>query len=361
MTAFRVGVACLDAAGRDVRFFSPVTSLSKRARARVIYALGVLGAVVALGTLGFHFIEGWSLLDSVYFTVTTIATVGYGDLHPTSKAGRVFAIGFIFVGVGTVGFVLSRALVEIVQSEIIAGFGQRRRLREVSKLRNHFIICGAGRVGSRVIRELQRKGELFVVIEREAEIVGTWLEQGVPLLVRDATLEGTLHEAGVEHARGLAACLPTDADNVYVVLTARELNPGLHIVARATEEQAEPKLIRAGANRVIAPTIIGSQRIMQALTKPAVEDFMATITAEALDLNFEEVEVTPDSPYVGRRLRFTNIRAELDVVIVAVRRRAGEMIFNPSGDAFIEAGDLLIAIGRTDALTQLKRQATTKK
>ncbi len=338
-----------------------MTSLSKRARARVIYALGVLGAVVALGTLGFHLIEGWSLLDSVYFTVTTIATVGYGDLHPASKAGRVFAIGFIFVGVGTVGFVLSRALVEIVQSEIVAGFGQRRRLREVSKLRNHFIICGAGRVGSRVIRELQRKGELFVIIEREAEIVGTWLEQGVPLLVRDATLEGTLHEAGVEHARGLATCLPTDADNVYVVLTARELNPGLHIVARATEEQAEPKLIRAGANRVIAPTIIGSQRIMQALTKPAVEDFMATITAEALDLNFEEVEVTPDSSYVGRRLRFTNIRAELDVVIIAVRRRAGEMIFNPSGDAFIEAGDLLIAIGRSDALAQLKTQANVKK
>lgn len=338
-----------------------MTSLSKRARARVIYALGVLGAVVALGTLGFHLTEGWSLLDSVYFTVTTIATVGYGDLHPATKPGRIFAIGFIFIGVGTVGFVLSRALVEIVQSEIVAGFGQRRRLREVSKLRNHFIICGAGRIGSRVIRELQRKGEPFVVIEREADIVGTWLEQGVPLLVRDATHEETLHEAGVEHARGLAACLPTDADNVYVVLTARELNPGLHIVARATEEQAEPKLIRAGANRVIAPTIIGSQRIMQALTKPAVEDFMATITAEALDLNFEEVEVTPDSPYVGRRLRFTNIRAELDVVIVAVRRRAGEMIFNPSGDAFIEAGDLLIAIGRTDALAQLKTQANAEK
>ncbi len=351
----------MDAASRQRRSsLFPVTSLSKRARARVIYALGVLGAVVALGTLGFHLIEGWSLLDSVYFTVTTIATVGYGDLHPTGTGGRVFAIGFIFIGVGTVGFVLSRALVEIVQSEIVAGFGQRRRLREVSKLRNHFIICGAGRVGSRVIRELQRKGEIFVIIEREAEIVGTWLEEGVPLLVRDATLEGTLHEAGVEHARGLAACLPTDADNVYVVLTARELNPGLHIVARATEEQAEPKLIRAGANRVIAPTIIGSQRIMQALTKPAVEDFMATITAEALDLNFEEVEVAADSPYVGRRLRFTNIRAELDVVIVAVRRRAGEMIFNPSGDAFIEAGDLLIAIGRTDALAQLKTQANAK-
>jgi voltage-gated potassium channel len=334
-----------------------VLSLSKRARARVLYALGVLGAVIALGALGFRLIEGWSFLDSLYFTVATVATVGYGDLHPVSTAGRIFAIVYIFLGVGTVGFVLSRALVEIVQSEIVAGFGQRRRLREVHKLRNHFIICGAGRVGARVIRELQRKGEPFVIIERDAGIVQEWLDEGVPLLVRDATLEETLHEAGVAHARGLAACLPTDADNVYVVLTARGINAGLHIVARANEEQAEPKLVRAGANRVIAPIIIGGQRITQALTKPAVEDFMDSITAEGLDLNFEEVEIAPNSPYVGRKLSLTNIRSELDVVIVAVRRRAGAMIFNPSGDASIEAGDLLIAIGRSDALVQLKAQA----
>ncbi len=320
-------------------------------------ALSALGVVVALGTLGFHLIEGWSLLDSLYFTVTTTATVGYGDFHPSSGLGRIFAIVFIFVGVGTVGFVLSRAIVEIVQSELVAGLGQRRRLREVHKLRNHYIICGAGRVGSRVIRELQRKGEPFVIIERDGERVGNWIESGVPLLVRDATLEATLQEAGVEHAHALAACLPSDADNVYVVLTARGLNAGLHIVARANEEQAEPKLIRAGANRVIAPQIIGSQRMYQALTKPAVEDFMASITAETLDLNFEEVAVAPVSSYVGRRLRFTNIRAELDVVIVAVRRCNGQMIFNPAGDDFIEAGDMLIAIGRGDALMQLKKQA----
>ena len=340
---------------------SSVFSLSKRARARVLYALGVLGAVVALGTLGFRLIEGWSLLDSLYFTVTTIATVGYGDLHPTGRAGHAFAILFILVGVGTVGFVLSSVLAEIIQSELVAGYGQRRRLREVHKLRNHFIICGAGRVGGRVIRELQRAGVPFVIIERDADGVGEWLDAGVPLLVRDATLEETLHEAGVEHAHALAACLPSDADNVYVVLTARGLNANLHIVARANEEQAEAKLIRAGANRVIAPQIIGSQRMFQALTKPAVEDFMTTITAENLDLNFEEVEIAPSSPYVGRRLRFTNIRAELDVVIVAVRRRSGEMIFNPSGDAFIETGDLLIAIGRSDALAQLKAQAEGRK
>jgi len=152
-----------------------VASESKRARARVLRALGVLGAVIASGALGFHLIEGWSLLDSLYFTVASVTTVGYGDLHPSGAAGRSFAIIFLLVGVGTVGFVLSRAIIEIVQSEIVAGLGQRRRLREVSRLRDHFIICGAGRVGSRVIRELQRKGEPFVIIERDADNVGDWL------------------------------------------------------------------------------------------------------------------------------------------------------------------------------------------
>jgi voltage-gated potassium channel len=344
------------AAGSGVRL-SFVLSLSKRARARVLYALGVLGAVIALGALGFHLIEGWSLLDSLYFTVTTVATVGYGDMHPSNKAGRVFAIIYIFLGVGTVGFVLSRALVEIVQSEIVAGFGQRRRLREVRRLRNHFIICGAGRVGARVIRELQRKGEPFVIVERDASIIGPWLDEGVPLLVRDATLEETLHEAGVQHARALAACLPTDADNVYVVLTARGLNANLHIVARASEEQAEPKLIRAGANRVIAPIIIGSHRMAQALLKPAVADFMDSITAETLDLAFEEVAVTEGSLLVGRKLKETNIRSQLDIVVAAIRRAGGEMIFNPSGDTQIRAGDMLIGIGRAESMQELGAQA----
>ncbi|CAN5373733.1 MAG: potassium channel family protein [Pyrinomonadaceae bacterium] len=144
------------------------------------------------------------------------------------------------------------------------------------------------------------------------------------------------------------------------MLTARGLNEHLHIVARAVEEQAEPKLIRAGANRVIAPTIIGSQRMTQALLKPAVDDFMDSITAENLDLHFEEVEISPDSAYAGHKLRFTNIGSELDVVLVAVRRRTGEMIFNPSGEALIESGDLLIAIGRADSLSQLKQQAQFK-
>jgi voltage-gated potassium channel len=227
----------------------------------------------------------------------------------------------------------------------------------MSKLRNHYIICGAGRVGSHIIRDLERASAHFVVIEKDEGRVAHLPERGVHVLVRDATLEETLREAGVEHARGLATCLPEDADNVYVVLTARDLNPNLHIVARAAEEQAEPKLIRAGANRVVAPTIMGGRRMAIAMMKPAVDDFMDSITAESLDLSFEQVEVDAPSPLVGRHLRETPIRSELDVVIISIRRRDGLRLFNPNAETLIEEGDLLIAIGRKESLLRLGRLA----
>jgi voltage-gated potassium channel len=227
----------------------------------------------------------------------------------------------------------------------------------MSKLRNHFIICGAGRVGSRLVGTLQASDETFIVIEREPEKVAELTDRGVAVLVRDATLESSLREAGVEHARGLAACLPDDADNVYVVLTARDLNSRLHIVARAAEEQAEAKLIRAGANRVVAPTIIGGHRMAVALTKPAVGDFIDSITANTLGLAFEQLEVERSSILAGRKLSETNIRSELDIVIVSIRRSDGQMLFNPSGESVIESGDILIAIGSAESLMKLTAMA----
>jgi voltage-gated potassium channel len=326
-------------------------------RFRIRYALYALGAAIVLGTLGFHLIEGWSLADSFYVTVQTITTVGYGDLPPRSYAGRLFAAFFMLIGVGSVAYVLSSTVQRIVQSELIATFGERRRYREMSKLRNHFIICGAGRVGSHMVRDMKHSEHSFVVLERDAQKVAEMIERGINAFAQDATLEETLRAAGVEHARGLASCLPEDADNVYVVLIARGLNPNLHIVARAAEEQAESKLIRAGANRVVAPTIIGGRRMAVALTKPAVGDFIDSITANELDLGFEQVEVEAASSLVGRKLKHTHIRSELDIVIISIRREKGEVIFNPTGDAIIERGDLLIAIGRAESLMQLNNLA----
>ena len=322
-------------------------------RAKIRLGVGAVGVAVATGTIVFHILEGWSIVDSLYLTAQTVTTVGFGDLAPRTVYGRLFATVFMLLSVGIVLYALTSSVQSIVQSEMLLTFGQLRRSLKMSKLRDHFIICGAGRVGSHLVRGLKATNDPFIVIESNRARVEELMDQGVTVLVRDATLEESLREAGVEHARGLAACLPDDADNVYVVLTARDLNPKLHIVARAAEEQAESKLIRAGANRVVAPTIIGGHRMAMALTKPAVGDFLDSLTANDLELGFEQLEVEAGSTLVGRRLSETNIRSELDIVIVSIRRSHGEIVFNPSGDAKIEPGDMLIAIGRAEALAKL--------
>lgn len=340
-----------------MRSKSLASFLARRSRSRFVHTFGALAGCLALGTAGFSLIEGWPLVDSLYMAVIIITTIGYGEVRPLSSSGLAFTIFFMLVGVSTAAYALSSTVQALVQSEIVAAFGERRRHRGMSRLHNHFIICGAGRVGARIIREFERAKATFIVIEKNEAKVADLIERGVHVLVRDATLEESLREAGVDRARGLVTCLPDDAENLYVVLTARDLNRDLHIVTRAVEEQAEPKLIRAGANRVVAPTIIGSHRMAQALMKPAVADFMDSIAAENLDLGFEQVEVAPTSVYVNHKLRFTNIRSELDVVIVALRRRDGEMIFNPAGDAVLAAGDLLVAIGRAESLAELNELA----
>src|SRR6185369_15305233 len=202
---------------------------------RTSLRIGLIAVVcaVGLGTIVFQRLEGWSILDSLYVTAQTVTTVGFGDLTPRTFWGRLFATFFMMVGVGVVLYSLTSAVQSIVQSELVATFGQRRLSRKMSKLRNHFIICGAGRVGSHLIRSLRGSDETFIVIESNAQKVSQLLDLGIAVLVRDATLEESLVEAGVENAKGLAACLPNDADNVYVVLTARDLNPKIHIVARA--------------------------------------------------------------------------------------------------------------------------------
>jgi voltage-gated potassium channel len=258
------------------------------------------------------------------------------------------------VSVGVVLYALTTTVQVIVHSELFATYG---RSRQMSKLRDHFIICGAGRVGSHLVRSLRDVNATFVVIEIDKAKVDALADLGIPVLSRDATLEETLHEAGVVYARGLATCLPDDADNVYVVLTARDLNPNIHIVARAAEEQAESKLIRAGANRVVAPTLIGGHRMAMALTKPAVGDFLDSITANRLELGFEQLEVDAVSSLVGRKLSETVIRSELNIVIVSIRRNNGEIIFNPSGETRIEVGDMLIAIGNAESLPRLNALA----
>jgi voltage-gated potassium channel len=333
---------------------TPLPRFLLPSRARIRIVLMAVLAAIAFGTIVFHLVEGWSILDSLYVTAQTVTTVGFGDITPRTALGRAFATVFMMVGVGIVLYALTSTVQSIVHSELFARYGHSRKM---SKLRDHFIICGAGRVGSHLIRSLRTVDGVFLVIESDQRKCEVLMDMNIPVLVRDATLEESLIEAGVEHARGLASCLPDDADNVYVVLTARDLNPNIHIVARAAEEQAESKLIRAGANRVVAPTIIGGHRMAMALTKPAVGDFLDSVTANHLELGFEQLEVDPVSSLVDRKLSESVIRSELNIVIVSIRRDNGAIIFNPSGETKIEGGDMLIAIGNAESLARLNSLA----
>src|ERR1044072_6367446 len=215
-----------------------------RPRASLFYSLAALTSVVAFGTVGVTWIEGWALADSLYMTMMTVTTVGYGPPLPLSPAGRNFSIVFMVLGVGTAGCLLSTAVQSLVRSEILAAYGERRRLRERSKLKGHYIICGAGPVGPRIVGEMRGAGGPFLVVESNVARIAQLQLPDTQMLIRDATLDETLIEAGVQRAQGLAACLPDDAGNLYVVLTARTLNPNLRILARAVEEPAEQKLVR---------------------------------------------------------------------------------------------------------------------
>lgn len=334
----------------NLNFFSQIPA---DARYRLGYAALAIFLAISFGALGFHFIEGHSLLDSFHLATQTVTTVGYGDIEIKTPAGRLFAIFFMLVGAGTVLYALTSLVQAIIQSEVLSILTNRRKTKEMQKLSSHYIVCGAGRVGRRIIRNLENQKMQYVVIERDEKKVAEFIEKGDLVIVGDATSEEILRRAGVDRAKGLASCLPDDAANVYVVLTARGMNSYLHIVARAVEEEAEPKLIRAGASRVVAPTIIGSQTMARALLKPAIADFMDSIVAENLDLAFEEVTIAETSGYCNKKLRHTNIQAELDLVIVAIRRKEGQMIFHPMGNTEIFEGDLLITIGRGESLQKL--------
>ncbi|CAN5481960.1 potassium channel protein [soil metagenome] len=333
-----------------VGIFSTFTQITRR---KLVFAAVIVCVMIAIGAVGFRYFENFSWLDSVYTSAQTVTTVGYGDLAPVTPAGKGFAILLMLTGVGTVLFGLTILAQAVIQSEMVEELRQRRKLKEMEKLEGHYIVCGAGRVGRRIIRNLERQKLPHVIIERDENRLSELDPDSTHVIIGDATSEEILIRAGVKQAKGLASCLPDDAANVYVVLTARGLNPDLHIVARAVEEQAEPTLIRAGASRVVAPTIIGSQSMARALLKPAIADFMDSIVAETLDLVFEEVAIDASSPYAGKLLKDTNIRSELSLIVVAVRRKDGELAFQPGGDTTIDDGDLLIVIGKAESVQRL--------
>jgi len=313
--------------------------------------------VIIVGTAGFHFIERWSWFDGFYMVITTLTTIGYQEVHPLSQVGRWFNIGVIFCGVSLVFLAIGGLTQALLEFELQSFFGRRRMEREIGRLTDHYILCGAGRVGRSAARELARKPAPFVVIESSEAKAQKFAGENWLILVGDATQEQTLREAQIEHARGLVAATTTDATNLYIVLTARNLNPRLRIIARASEEVAEKHLLKAGADSVVSPYSFAGQRIAQSFLRPHVVSFLDTATTHlGMDLEIGEVPIGRGSSFAGKTIETSRIRQERGVIILAIKREAG-MHFNPSPEDRIEAGDFLIAMGEPQQLRELESSA----
>ncbi len=328
---------------------------------RIFRKLKVLAAalafVVALGTLGFHYIEGWPWFDGFYMVITTLTTIGYQEIHPLSHAGRVFNVIIILGGVSLVFLTVGSLTQALLEFELQSFFGRRRMERDIGRLTGHYIICGAGRVGRSAARELARRPAQFVIIESNEAKAQKFSSESWLMLIGDATQEQTLRDAQIGRARGLVAATTTDATNLYIVLTARSLNPGLRIIARASEEMAEKHLRSAGADSVVSPYVFAGQRIAHSFLRPHVVSFLdAATTRLGMDLEIGEVPVIARSPFAGKTIETSRIRQDSGVIILAIKRETG-MRFNPAPDDRIEAGDFLIAMGEPQQLRELEHAA----
>jgi len=321
-------------------------------------AVALLLLVLVGGSLGYASIEGWSLWDGFYMTVTTITTVGFKEVHPLSRAGEVFTVGVIVAGVGTAFYTFTLLASLVVEGGLHQRLVRRRRQRMLEQLHDHFIVCGYGRIGSTIVEELRRQNVPYVVIERDPERVHEIIEKHGLAVLADASSEEVLRRVRIDRARGLIAAVGTDAENVYAVLTARDLRPDLYIIGRAETEDAERKLLRAGANRVVSPYRIGARELAQTALRPAVVDFFELATRSGnLELAIEQVAIADRSGLVGKTIIEANVRQRFGLIVVGIQRRGGRMEFNPPGDAVMQAGDQLVVLGRTDGLRQLETAA----
>jgi len=318
---------------------------------RIIFLIILISGVILLGTIGYSVVEGWDLFDSLYMTVTTLTTVGYQEVHGLSHRGRIFTIVLILTGVGTMLYSLSVGAKLLLEGELKEIFGRRKLSKKIEKLENHYIICGYGRMGKIICREMLQHGAPFVITEKNPEVFAS-IDKELLSINGDATQDAVLKEAGIEKAKGLISVLSTDADNLYVVLSARGLNTKLRVVARASVER---KLLRAGADSVVSPYFIGGLRIAHTILKPAVVDFIEFATKSGnIELQMEEIQVKESSPITNKALDECGIRKELGIIIVAIKRESGAMEFNPTSTSIIRKGDTLVAMGETKQLKALE-------
>ncbi len=321
---------------------------------KIVRGLIMLGMILVIGTIGYMLLEGWELLDALYMTVITITTVGYGEIREVDQSGRIFTIFLIFMGMGIMAYTLGMVAQTMIELQVKSLFGRKKLGSDIRSMKSHYIICGCGRMGRIITQELKSKQIPLLIIDNAPGSKDFLDPLEVPYILNDATNEDVLIEAGIERAKGLISLVSSDADNLFITMTARGLNPNLFILARADEESTEKKLLRAGADRVVLPYIIGGQKMAQTIIRPTVTDFLElAIQDKNMDLKMEELAVGEASRLKGKSLVESGIRQEMDIIIVAIRKSSGKMIFNPSSQALIESGDTLIAMGRTEDLDRL--------
>jgi voltage-gated potassium channel len=308
--------------------------------------------------MGYQWLEGWELLESLYMTIITLTTVGFGEVRPLNNAGKVFTVVLIIAGVGTVAYSIGLFTEFMVEGRLRDILGKRKLQKEIDKLKDHYIVCGYGRIGKIVCQEFIQHQVPFVIIEKEPQFIDEINQEGLLVIAGDATDESALLKAGVDRAKALVAVLSCDADNVFITLTARGLNPNLFIVARAEGSAAEQKLIRAGADKVVLPYLVGGNRLANAVLRPAVVDFIEIASQRTqMDLLMEEIAVMEGSRLDNKALKDSGISRELGIIIIAIKKTNGEMVFNPSFNTEIFAGDKLIALGNPDQLKKLEFMA----
>lgn len=320
---------------------------------RLIVGVCVFIAIVAGGVVGYAVIEGWSFLDSLYMTITTITTVGYMEVHPLSQAGRIFSIFLIVGGVGGALYILTTIVGYILEGQFGITMGRRRMKTKIAKLKGHFILCGYGRVGQEIAQVFSEEKTPFLIIDNNEETIAKAEEAGYLCLLADATSDETLKEAGIERARGLVAAVGSDAENTYITLSARGLCPELFIESRCASSEAEDKLNRAGADRVISPHAIGGRRMAMLALRPAVVDFIDTVIyGPGRELELENVDVGSGSSLIGKTLE--EARSRVGITILAMRKQSGKLLANPPGEEIIEDGNRLIVIGTKKRLSALE-------
>ena len=328
-------------------------------RRRLLHIALAIAAVLAVGTGGFVLLEDYPVFDAFYMSLITIATVGYSEIHPLSLAGRVFNSFLMFFGVGVMFLAIGAVTQSVIQLELGDVIGKRRMKRMIDKLDKHYLVCGFGRVGRGAAAEFQRAGVPFLVIDQDESKVERAVRTGYLAVAGDSTNDEVLKEGGIMRARGVVASLATDADSLFLVLSAKTLNPMVNVSARVNEEEAEQKLRRVGADVILRPYRMTGYRLAQSLLRPHVTEFLDFTTQNlGLDVSIEQVKVSGSSELAGKSLAQVQVRRELGVIVLAIRRAGGQMLFNPPADAVIAAGDYLIAMGEAANLRQLERRVS---